>query len=468
MSPEVRASRPEERRRLRLRSLLAAGVVLATLGGTNAFAQAPGARTAAPTAQSDEDDGAPGPVDPNGPNPHGDAPPSRGGSPHGQGAQGAQGARGGQNGMFEAPEDASIEDPTLPPGTIAIHIADPMGNPIANTDVTLGVLFNSVAKGESRKRLAGVTDAKGELRFDKLDTGSEAAYRVSVAKDGGSFAIMPFRLPAKTGMRALLHVYPIVRDIAQSLVVSQAIFFAEVKDDRIQIQQAYRIYNFGKTAWVPNDLVVPLPENFTAFSSQQGMSDVGVDAVPKKGVRVHGTFGPGQHVIEFRWQIPYSGEAEVHLDVGLPPHMAAARVIAPASKTMTLEVPGFPPPQSTSDQMGQRTLITEKQVRREDPALSTLAVTIKGLPTEGPAKFIATLMALGGLVLGLVLGTQKPVTRDRKAERSRLLEDLENLERAHAAGDVGPKTYEKARRDLIDAIARTFADPAPSKKRKRA
>ena len=42
--------------------------------------------------------------------------------------------------------------------------------------------------------------------------------------------------------------------------------------------------------WIPSgqrtreDLVVPLPENFTAFTTQQGMSDVGVDAVPGKGV----------------------------------------------------------------------------------------------------------------------------------------------------------------------------------------
>ena len=31
------------------------------------------------------------------------------------------------------------------------------------------------------------------------------------------------------------------------------------------------------------------------------------------------------------------------------------------------------------------------------------------------------------------------------------------LGRAHAAGDIGPKTYERARRELIDAIARSLA-----------
>ena len=143
----------------------------------------------------------------------------------------------------------------------------------------------------------------------------------------------PFQLGPKSGIRALLHVYPVTSDIEQTLVVSQSMIYAEVKDDRIQIQQALKIYNFGRNAWVPpNDLIVPLPDNFTAFATQQGMTDVGADAIPNKGVKLRGTFSPGQHVIEFKWQLPYTGEAEVKFDVGMPPHLAAARVIAPASQ----------------------------------------------------------------------------------------------------------------------------------------
>jgi len=179
-------------------------------------------------------------------------------------------------------------------------------------------------------------------------------------------------------------------------------------------------------------------------------------------------------MLEFRWQLPYAGEPEVRFDVGMAPHMAAARVIAPASKDMSLDVPGFPPPQSTNDGLGQRALITEKQLRKDDPALTTVSVVIRGLPTEGPGKLIATALAAGGLLVGLVLGTKKPSTRDRKNERSRILAELEDLERARLAGDVGPKTYEKARRELLDDLARTFADeaaaspPAPRRARPRA
>jgi hypothetical protein len=306
-------------------------------------------------------------------------------------------------------------------------------------------------------------------RAEHLEGGSAVAYRPMVMVGDATFALTPFRMPDKGGMRGLLHVYPLTENVEEALVVGQSIIYVEVKDDRIQIQQALRIYNFGKNAWVPKDLVMPLPEEFTAFTSQQGMTDVGADAIPKKGIRLHGTFAPGQHMVEYRWQMPYHGEAEVKLDVGMPPHIAAARVIAPASRDMKLEVPGFPPPQSTNDGQGQRALVTEKQVAKSEAALKNIEVVIKGLPTEGPGKIIATLLSGAGLIFGLVLGTKKQPKADKKSERARLLAEIEELERAKLAGDVGPKTYERARRELLDALARTFVDdaPAPAKKKVR-
>lgn len=382
-----------------------------------------------------------------------DEPPTQAPKGHGGGAGGGE--------MFQPPEDTSADAPDLPTGTLEILIADAASKPMPNTPVTLGIVYNSVAKGESRKRLLATTNAQGIARFENLETGSAVAYRPMVITEG-TFSAMPFRMAEKGGMRAILHVYPVVDSLESATIVSQSIVYTEVKDDRIQVQQAYRIYNFGRTAWVPKDLVVPLPETFTAFTSQQGMTDIGAEAVPKKGVRLHGTFPPGQHVVEFRWQLPYTGEADVTFDVGMAPHTAASRVIAPASRDMKLEVSGFPPPRSSSDGQGQRALITEKQLRRDEPPLTSVTVAIKGLPTEGPGKIIATLLSACGLGLGLVLGTKRPSKKDRKIERARLLAELTELEKAHLAGDVGPKTYESARRDLLDALARTFAEDAPA------
>ena len=384
---------------------------------------------------------------------------SGGGDPHGGG-----GGAGG--GSAEAPEDSVMEDPSSPKGSIELQVADPSGKPLGRTEVTLGILYNSIAKGDSRKRVTLMSDDAGIARFKDLDIGSGVAYRPMVLKDGATFSVSPFALGPKGGMRALLHVYPVTSDVDQTLIVTQSMIYAEVKDDRIQIQQAFKIYNFGRNAWVPKDVTVKLPEGFTAFATQQGMTDVGADAIPNKGVKLRGTFGPGQHVIEFKWQLPYSGESDVKFDVGMPPHLAAARVIAPASKGMDMAVEGFDKTKASSDGMGQRALITEKQLRREDPPVKSITVTIKGLPTEGPGKVIASLLALGGLVVGVVLGSRKAPARDTKRERQQLLAALEGLELGHRDGSIGPKTYERARRELIDDIARTFAaDPrkAPEK-----
>jgi hypothetical protein len=384
-------------------------------------------------------------------------------SPHGKG-HGT--ANANAEGLFEPPEDGTADDPTLPPGTFEIQIADAQGKPQPGAPVTLGILYNSVARGDSHKRVSQTANERGVARFEHLDIGSAVAYRPMVIQDGATFEMMPFRLPEKSGMKGILHVYPVVSDLDGAMIVSQSVLYTEVKDDRIQIQQAFKLYNFGKTAWVPKDFLVSLPEEFTAFTSQQGMTDIGVDAVPKQGARIRGTFPPGQHMIEFRWQLPYTGEAEVNFDVGVPPHMAASRVIAPASRDMKLEVAGFPAPQSASDGQGQRALITEKQLRRDEPAMKNITVTLKGLPTEGPGKFIATILSAGGLLFGLVLGAKKPAPSNRKSERERLLAEIEELERAHAEKQIGPKTYEAGRRTLLDALARTFVDDTSAAKPK--
>ncbi len=385
-------------------------------------------------------------------------------NPHAHAAHGA-------GDMFQVPEDKSVPDPQLPVGTLEVHVVDPAEKPVAGATVTLGILNNSVAKGESRKRVTFTADANGIVRATGLETGSTVAYRPMVIADGATFSAMPFRLPDETGMRVQLHVYPVIDDVSAGLIVTQSMVYAEVKDDRIQVQQAFKVYNVGRNAWVPKDLVLKLPPEFTAFTSQQGMSDIGTDAVPKTGVRIRGTFAPGQHMVEFRWQLPYKGEADVHFDVGLPPRLASARVIAPASKHTVLSVPGFPAPESMNDGAGQRVLVTEKQLRRDEAPLTTLSVMIGGLPTEGPGKLIATFLAMVGITMGVVLGMRRPARRDPATERTRLLGELEALERAKRAGEVGPKTYEAAYRELFDALTRSFAtgaDPALRSRRRQA
>lgn len=357
-------------------------------------------------------------------------------------------------------QDTTEESKELRPGTIEISLRNEADAPIAGALVTLGILHNTVAKGESREKVARVTDAQGKILFEHLETGSAVAYRVSTARDGATYAATPFRLGPAMGSKVVLHSYPVTSDVDRTLVVGQAIVYAELKEDRIQVQQAFTVFNFGKTAWVPKDLLLALPEGYTALTSSQEMSDIVIEPVEKRGAAIRGTFGPGRHDFEMKWQLPYSGDKSVTIEAPVPPHMAAARVIVPAAQSMQVDATGFPKPQSRIDASGQRVLLTERQLNRDEPALKTVRIELSNLPTPGPARYVVTLTAAVALVFGIVLLAIGRTTdaRGRLRERqSQVLSDLEDLERAYLAGDVGPKTYERERRILIDRLAEIVA-----------
>ncbi len=450
---------------MRTRDALRTALVVASILGLAASAYGQGAPSDLPPGHPSVGDG----VVPAGPIPGGDTddpdgdealPPGHPGVAAGHG----QAAGGGAPGMFEPPPDTENELASIPAGTIVVELRDPDNKLLPETQLTLGVLHQSVARGESREHKIGVTDAKGEARFSGLETGSGIAYRVTVTQDGATFGAMPFQLSPQKGMHVVLHVYPVTHDIQQALIVCQGILYAEVKDDRIQIEEVFTVFSLGKVAWVADDTLIKLPEGFTALTSQKEMNDTGVDPVDKVGGRLHGTFAPGRQEVHMRWQVPYSGEKDVELNVGLPPHVAVQRVMAAASPGMKLSVTGFPDAESHTDNQGQHILVTEKQAKREE-LFSSLHIKLEGLPTPGPGRLIATGVSALGVAFGLALAFSPRERKGRgpsgKARRARLLEELALLEQARKSGEVGPKTYERSRREIIDEIARTL-DPGSS------
>jgi hypothetical protein len=385
-------------------------------------------------------------------------PPGHPATPPGDEAEGTR--SGAAPGMFEPPPDTEDEDAALPAGSIFIELRDADNRVLPREAITVGVIHQSVAKGESREHRLVIADEKGMARLAGLETGSGVAYRVTVPKDGATFAALPFQLSMDKGMHVVLHVYPVTHDLNRALIVMQTIVFSELKDDRVQVQEAVSVYNLGKVTWVPDGLLLKLPETFTALTSQQQMGDQGVDSVDKQGARLRGTFAPGRHDVEFRWQLPYDGEKEVVLDVGLPPHVAMMRVMALASQDMKLVVEDLPEAKPRTDAQGQRLLVTERQLRREDNPLSSLHISLRDLPAPGPGRIVATCIAALGILFGVGLafvnGRASSPSTSPKTARVLLLAELEDLERARLSGSIGPKTYARARRELIDAIARTL------------
>jgi hypothetical protein len=363
-------------------------------------------------------------------------------------------------GLFQPPEDTETPAPALPAGTIVVELHDADDKPVAGATITLGALINSIAKGDSRKHFQATTDASGRVMFSSLDTASNIAYRVSSGYQGGSFAATPFQLKQAGAMRVVLHVYPVARDIRDARVVCEATVAAEMRDERIHIEEVLTIYNLGRTAWVPDGVMLALPDSYTGFSAQAAMSDQGVDDA-KGSAKLRGTFPPGRHTVDFQWQLPWSGDKDIDFDVGLPPHSAIIRVMMPAAGALHLVAGGFPPAEVRHDGQGQSFLVSEKRLRPDEAALGSVSVGIHDLPTPGPGRLIATVLAAVSVAFGLSLVARSRRPRgsgagDEGSEREAILADLAELEQARTSGEVGPQTYERARKEIIEALARTL------------
>jgi hypothetical protein len=391
---------------------------------------------------------------------NGSADPHGGGDPH-------AGHGHGDEDQDETPrllQDTAEPSPSVAGGSVVAMLLDESDKVIPNALIELKVIESNIAKGDSQSKKTTTTSADGIGQFQGLQTGSGFSYRVVVNRQGAQFGSPPFQLPPFVGVRVRLHVYPVERDLERVTVVMQTGFYAEVKDDRIQLEQAIGIFNMGKTAWSPLDLEVKLPEGFTAFTAEKAAGDIAVDST-KQGYKIRGTFAPGRHDVSFRFQVPYSGDNSADMTVGLPPRLAVVRVIAAAAQGMAMDVPGFPQPKLESDNEGQRALITEKQGRR-DQEIRSFDLHLRNIPETGLPRNTVRLLCLGVLLLmvGSIITAIRAsrnlpqVKLPQGKTRDDLIDDLRQLEAAHKSGDVGIKTYERARRELLDALALTFAD----------
>ncbi|MFO0585918.1 MAG: hypothetical protein U0441_00190 [Polyangiaceae bacterium] len=392
----------------------------------------------------------------------------QGGNPHGG---------GGGNGMFQAPEDTATDDPTLPVGTILLTLKDAQDKPIPTADVTLGIVHNTVAAGESRDRKTGISGPDGAVRWDGLPHGSGTSFRASVVNGAASFGTDPFTLGDRAGKRVVLHVYAASSNINETLIATQGLVYLSLGEDSITFQNMYGIINVGQVAWVPENQTIELPDGYKAYNRPDAMDGVGVDEVNGKGV-LRGTIGPGQHEVQFRYQVNLDGGERQTFRIALPPRLQQMRVIAESSKTMGVEVKGFPAARKSQNGEGKRVLVTERRFQRDDPQANEIEITLTGLPTPGPGRWVAVALALGALVLGLSYvnqrrnqsGPDEETRADLLDAREALLREIVELTRAHRDGEIGDKTYGRLRNALLDALERLqtkIAEATPKRRKSR-
>ncbi len=168
-----------------------------------------------------------------------------------------------------------------------------------------------------------------------------------------------------------------------------------------------------------------------------------------------------------RYQVPYKPGRRLDLALALPPHVASANVITEGDKDTKLAVAGFAPARPDRNKGGQRVLVASRQLKAGEQPFSRLEIGVDNLPGPGSepqwAAAIAGLALLAGLYFAL---SPTAAPRDEIAAnlteqaQRRLAAELSALEKARAAGTVGPKTYARARQELMDALARLLSPKA--------
>ena len=347
-----------------------------------------------------------------------------------------------------------------------------MERPQANAAVTLHILRNTVEKGESRSKRELKTDATGRLRIAKLATGNSVSYSVATRREKATFRSSPFRLKKTAGVRVVLHAYEQETSLRDAAVVMEAFVILDVKQDTIAVNHLLRAFNFGRTAYVPTDLRMRLPKGATSFNTKEGA--IGLSVRERDGfVELAGTMPPGQAEVTYRYSVDRGGESTRRLNLPLPPRVVRASVLVSAGKGMGLDVVGFSQAQVGRRRDGQRVLQAARQADltsgvqalMSNTNAETLDVTIRGLPTPGPARWLALLAMISAVLAGFSSYWKKSrshlasddLRQELEEARDALLDELVVLEHAKNDGEVGPKSYQRLRLALLDALARIVA-----------
>jgi hypothetical protein len=347
---------------------------------------------------------------------------------------------------------------------IEVLVRDPEGNPVAGTEVELGVLRSSIEQGDTRTQRTGLSDPLGKVTFGDLSTTTDFSYRVIIQVGPAQFGTAPFPLRREMGHREIITVYPVTRNQKDAHVVGRGVIAIHPRDDVFIVDVLYQLINIGKVAWVPDDLVLKLPTGWKAFSAQESSSDTAFQEAGEVGAKLVGTFTPGGHEVGFRFHLTNPHDANLALTMPLFPRTIEMRVIVDASSEMTLSVPQYADAVPDRMRTGQRVLVAEKnylELRENSP--ETLSINIGGMRTRGNGHYWALGIALGIAAFGLWNAWQQPQRRSERSKlaaedlqqaRELLLDELVALERARESKAIGTKAYDQTRQVLVTSLAR--------------
>ncbi|MEO8184988.1 MAG: hypothetical protein ABI895_39785, partial [Deltaproteobacteria bacterium] len=367
-----------------------------------------------------------------------------------------------------------VPAPDLPQGEIEVRLSSNEANLIDNQEIKLAIDKQSIAQGNASSEVKNSTNLGGVAHFAGQETGTDYVYSVVATVNGAQFTSPQFQFrQAGAGMRVLLPVYKASSDVNGILLLSRALLAIIPQDNLFAIDMLWRIENYSDVAWVPDpadkNLRFTLPEGAKALNiKKEPGADARFEADGDGAVRLAGTFAPGQHDLMLRFHLDSNGESSRNLSFPSGLHLGSARVLLDSAPGMALRVEGFSNPDETRNSDGQRRLISSRDFLSEKTrAPDNIEVHITGIPTPAAGRLFAVSLAgaiaLGGLALSVGrFRTRNPARaylskEDREHAGELLLEELIRLERAFKHGEIGRKTHEAAKRQLLEAYARLGA-----------
>jgi len=371
------------------------------------------------------------------------------------------------------PEPRITAAADLPRGDIEVRIAPKGLEKIDDQEVTLSITKQSIERGNIDSTLTARTDMRGMARFSAQATETDYVYSVTVAVGEARYSTEQFQFrPSDQGVRVLLPIFKGTKDLEGLLLLSRTMIAIVPQDDLFAIDVLWRIENFSEVSWLPENVFFQLPEGFEALTIRDPKANARFERADEQGVKLAGTFAPGQHDLVLRFHLPTEGKSERSFSFPTTLNVGMVRVLMDSAPTMDLKVQGFPAPEETRNASGQRRLSVARDFLGEKTrSPEKVEIKISGIPTPAAGRTVAVGIAAAIALAGIsqTLGRRRKVSPTRsnlsKEDRERaselLLEELINLEQAFKQGTIGRKTHEQARRQLLEAFARLGAERDP-------
>jgi hypothetical protein len=311
------------------------------------------------------------------------------------------------------PRDVSQPDPLVSPGTIRVQVVDGSGDPAQDAEVELITQFQSIELGNSEKSARRPVPPAGEISFSGLDSALRYSYVVRVRSGGALYQVAPFRL-GKTGHQVLIHIYPTTSDLRQAFVGFRGLTFVQLREDVFHISAMYRVLNMSNLTYLPRGIDIQLPKDAEAVDVENKVGDAGFERDGDK-VRLVGTFPPGH---------------------------------------------GFRAAESTLGPDGKKVLFAQRVMQPGENEMRRVRMELSGLPVVGPGRWVAAAVAASIGLFGLGLGMRRRAAKTAGDEQEQLLarqvllQEMKLLELAHSREQIGPRTYEQTRREILLALAR--------------